>query len=187
VPSWAKDPTIGNRLINARVETAAEKPAFRRAFARRRCLLPADGYFEWWPASGRDGKQVKQPYFIRPRDGEVLAMAGLYEFWRDPKGDADDPEAWLLSVTVLTTEAEDELGVIHDRMPLMVDPAGWDTWLDPARQDPSDVRGVLLPARPGLLEAFPVSRAVNNVRNEGPQLLDPVPLEELPEGLPVFV
>ena len=95
VPSWAKDPGIGSRMINARMETVAEKPAFKRAFAVRRCLLPADGYFEWYPTSqtGKDGKPLKQPFFIRPADGGVLAMAGLYEIWRDPTRDERRPRA----------------------------------------------------------------------------------------------
>jgi len=185
VPSWAKDPAIGNRLINARVETIEQKPAFRRAFAVRRCLLPADGYSEWWAATGPDGKPVKQPFFIRPRDQSILAMAGLYEFWRDPNADSDE-DAWLFSVTVLTTSAEDSLGHVHDRMPLMVDPSGWSAWLDPKRADPASVRDLLVPARPGLLEAFPVSRAVNDVRNEGPHLIDPIPAEELPADAPTL-
>jgi putative SOS response-associated peptidase YedK len=185
VPSWAKDPSIGNRLINARLETVDEKPAFRRAFAVRRCLLPADGYYEWWAATGPDGKPIKQPFFIRPRDGSLLAMAGLYEFWRDPNvEDADD--AWLFSVTVLTTSAEDALGHVHDRMPLMVDPSGWAGWLDPKRDDPASVRDLLVPAAPGRLEAYPVSRAVNDVRNDGPHLLDPIPAEELPADVPAL-
>jgi putative SOS response-associated peptidase YedK len=186
VPSWAKDPSIGSRLINARVETADEKPAFRRAFAVRRCLLPADGYYEWWAATGLDGKPVKQPFFIRPRDGSVLAMAGLYEFWRDPRRESDDEDAWIFSVTVMTTSAEDSLGHVHDRMPLMVDPAGWGAWLDPGRDDPASVRELLVPARPGLLEAYPVSRAVNDVRNEGAHLLDPIPAEDLPDDVPTL-
>src|SRR5918998_6476796 len=123
VPSWAKDPSIGNRMINAGMGTVAEKPAFKRAFASRRCLLPADGYFEWYPTDQRTkaGKPRKQPFFIRPRDAGVLAMAGLYEIWRDPTRDpdnTDDPARFLWTCTVLTTEAEDSVGKIHDRMPL---------------------------------------------------------------------
>jgi putative SOS response-associated peptidase YedK len=185
VPSWAKDPSIGNRMINARVETVDEKPAFRRAFAVRRCLLPADGYYEWWAATGANGKPVKQPFFIRPRDGAVLAMAGLYEFWRDPHPE-DEEDAWLFTVTVMTTSAEDALGHVHDRMPLMVDRSGWSAWLDPKGDDPASVRDLLVPAQPGLLEAYPVSRAVNDVRNEGPHLIDPIPAEELPEDIPAL-
>jgi putative SOS response-associated peptidase YedK len=184
VPSWAKDPAIGNRMINARMETVAEKPAFRRAFASRRCLLPADGYFEWYPTEEKTkaGKQRKQPFFIRPRDGGSLAMAGLYEIWRDPTRDDDDPERFRWTCTVITTDAEDDLGRIHDRMPLMVEPERWESWLDP-RTPKESLLGLLTPAAPGRLEAYPVSTLVSNVRNNGPELLEPLPLEELPPGV----
>ncbi|OIJ24230.1 SOS response-associated peptidase [Nocardioides luteus] len=177
VPSWAKDVKIGNRMINARMETVAEKPAYRRAFAKRRCLLPADGYFEWYATDAVDakGKPRKQPYFITPKDGGVLAMAGLYELWPDPTKDEDDPGRWLWSCTVITTEAEDSLGRIHDRMPLMVERERWDEWLDPTR--PGDLE-LLTPAAPGRLEAYPVSTLVSNVRNDGRELIEPLPLEE---------
>jgi putative SOS response-associated peptidase YedK len=173
VPSWAKDPSIGSRLINARVESVAEKPAFKKAFAKRRCLLPADGYFEWYGETrGR-----KQPYFITPSDGRPLAMAGLYELWRDRSKADDDPDRWLWSATVLTTTAQDDLGRIHDRMPLLVEPAGYGEWLDPSREDPEELRGLLVPAAPGRLTAFPVSTEVNNVRNDGPALVEPLPAQ----------
>ena len=180
VPSWAKDPTIGNRMINARMETVAEKPAFKRAFAKRRCLLPADGYFEWYPTQQltKSGKPRKQPFFIRPADGGVLAMAGLYEIWRDPTRDDDDPERFRWTCTVLTTEAEDAVGHIHDRMPLTVERDRWEQWLDPTLGDRDDLLGLLVPAAPGRLEAAPVSAAVSNVRNNGPELLEPIPAEE---------
>ena len=179
VPSWAKDPSIGNRMINARMETVADKPAYKRAFAVRRCLLPADGYFEWYPTSQttKAGKPVKQPFFIRPADGGVLAMAGLYEIWRDPSRSEDDPERFRWTCTVLTTEAEDSLGHIHDRMPLMVERDRWSQWLDPRV---GGELSLLVPAAPGRLEAFPVSAAVGNVRNNGPELVEPLPLEDVP-------
>ncbi len=185
VPSWAKDPSIGNRMINARMETVAEKPAFRRAFSARRCLLPADGYFEWYPTEEKTkaGKPRKQPFFIRPRDGGSLAMAGLYEIWRDPTRDDDDPQRFRWTCTVITTDAEDDLGRIHDRMPLMVEPDRWQSWLDP-RTPKESLLGLLTPAAPGRLEAYPVSTLVGNVRNNGPELLDPLPLEDLPAGVP---
>jgi putative SOS response-associated peptidase YedK len=167
VPSWAKDPSVGARMINARVETVAEKPAYRRAFASRRCLLPADGYFEWMPVEG--GK--KQPYFIHPADGGVLAMAGLYEFWKDPGRADDDPLKWLCTCTVITTTAEDKLGRIHDRMPMMVERDRWAEWLDPGAPDPARL---LVPAGPGRLQAYKVSPSVNNVRNNGPELVEPL-------------
>jgi len=181
VPSWAKDRSIGNRMINARMETVAEKPAYKRAFARRRCLLPADGYFEWYPTQERTkaGKPRKQPFFIRPRDHGVLAMAGLYELWPDPSKAEDDPTRWLWSCTVITTEAEDSLGRIHDRMPLMVPRDRWSRWLDP-HQPADTLLDLLEPAAPGALEAYPVATLVSNVRNNGPELLDPLPLEDVP-------
>jgi putative SOS response-associated peptidase YedK len=180
VPSWAKDPGIGSRMINARMETVAEKPAYRRAFASRRCLLPADGYFEWYPTEEKtkSGKPRKQPFFIRPKDGGVLAMAGLYEIWKDPTRDEDDPDRFRWTCTVLTTEAEDTLGRIHDRMPLMVEPARWASWLDPGVTAKDDLLPLLVPAAPGRLEAFPVSRMVGNVKNNGPELVEPIPLED---------
>lgn len=168
VPSWAKDPKIAGRMINARMETLAQKPAFRRAFAARRCLLPADGYFEWYPTgqTGPRGNPVKQPFFIRPRDSSVMAMAGLYELWKDP-----DSGVWRWTCTVITTDAEDSVGQIHDRMPLMVDRSRWDAWLDPAAPGSTDL---LTPAAPGRLEAYPVSTLVSNVRNNGQDLIRPL-------------
>lgn len=174
VPSWAKDPAIGNKLINARLETAHRKPAFRAAFARRRCLLPADGYYEWYGET----KGRKQPFFIRPTDGGVLAMAGLYEIWRDPDRPEDDPDALRRSATVLTTSAPDSVGQIHDRMPLLVEARSYDAWLDPRIEDPETVGELLIPAAPGRLEAYPVSTEVNNVRNHGARLIEPL----APEG-----
>jgi putative SOS response-associated peptidase YedK len=185
VPFWAKDPGIGSRMINARMETVHEKPAFRRAFATRRCLLPADGYFEWYPTKQRTkaGKPLKQPFFIHPADGGVLAMAGLYEIWRDPTRDDDDPQRFLWTCTVLTTSAEDSLGHIHDRMPLLVEPARYADWLHPAAGTVEDLLPLLVPAAPGRLQAEPVSTDVNNVRNNGPELVQPLPLELVPDGL----
>ncbi len=187
VPFWAKDPGIGSRLINARMETVHEKPAFRRAFATRRCLLPADGYYEWYPTEQRTraGKPVKQPFFIRPADGGMLAMAGLYEIWRDPTRDEDDPAPFLWTCTVLTTSAEDSLGRIHDRMPLLVEPQRYDAWLDPAAAArPEDLADLLVPAAPGRLEAFPVSTLVNNVRHNGPELVEPLQPEDAAPSAP---
>jgi putative SOS response-associated peptidase YedK len=169
VPFWAKDVKIGSRMINARAETVAEKPAFRRAFAQRRCLLPADGYYEWQQQDG-----VKQPIYITRADGDPLAFAGLYELWRDPSVPRDDPEAWLWTATVITTSAPDELGHIHDRMPMVIDPATWADWLDPANREVSDLRSLLLPAAVGGLTTYPVSTAVNSVRNNGPSLIEPI-------------
>ncbi|MEU8341335.1 Putative SOS response-associated peptidase YedK [Actinomadura meyerae] len=192
VPSWAKDLSIGSRMINARFETVHEKPSYRRAFARRRCLLPADGYFEWYtiqdqggspdPAEGekraKKKKPQKQPYFIRPNDGEVMAMAGLYELWKAPKDAAAEAGLeegeWVWTCTVITTDAPDDLGRIHDRMPMIVERDRWDAWLDPELTDTEQVRGLLVPAMAGTMDAYPVSKAVNSVRNNGPELIEPV-------------
>jgi putative SOS response-associated peptidase YedK len=169
VPFWAKDPAIGSRMINARAETLAEKPAFRRAFAKRRCLLPADGFYEWQaPANG--GKR-KQPYYIYRTDGGVLAFAGLYELWRDPSVPDDQDHAWLWTATIITTSAPDEVGKIHDRMPMIVEHSAWNEWLDPDNNEVSDASGLLVPAAASGLTTRPVSTAVNNVRNNGPELV----------------
>jgi putative SOS response-associated peptidase YedK len=182
VPSWAKDPSIGSRMINARLETAAAKPAYRRAFSRRRCLVPADGYYEWYTPEHGPGERVrKQPFFIRRPDGASLALAGLYEFWRAPDADPADPDSWLTTLALLTTSAPDDTGRIHDRAPLMLDREHWAAWLDPTRTDPAEVLDLLVPAAPGPLEAYPVSTAVNNVRSNGPALVEPLPPDD---GLP---
>jgi putative SOS response-associated peptidase YedK len=184
VPFWAKDPSIGSRMINARVETVTEKPAYRQAFAKRRCLLPADGYYEWYTTQqrGRSGKPLKQPFFIHSKDGSSLAMAGLYEIWRDDSKTEDDPTRFLWTCTVITTRAEDEVGHIHDRMPMLVERDRWADWLDPGVESAS-LRDLLVPAAPGRLEAYPVSTSVNNVRNNGPELLEPLPVEQVAEGV----
>jgi putative SOS response-associated peptidase YedK len=188
VPSWAKDQKIGSRMINARLETAGEKPAFRRAFARRRCLVPADGYYEWYApevgaAVGQPDaaprKPRKQPFYIHRPDGASLALAGLYEFWKPADADPDDPASWLTTMTLLTTTAPDETGRIHDRAPLMIDRDHWAAWLDPSTTDPGAVMDMLRPAAPGALEAYAVSTAVNSVRNNGPSLTDPLPPDDV--------
>jgi putative SOS response-associated peptidase YedK len=194
VPFWAKDPSIGSRLINARAETVASKPAFRRAFSRRRCLLPADGYYEWQrpdeagsdDTPGGRGK-AKQPYFIFRRDGGPLAFAGLYELWRDESVPDDHEHAWLWTATIITTSAPDELGKIHERMPMIIEPDRWADWLDPESKDPADLMSLLAPAAAGGLDSYPVSTAVNSVRNNGPQLLeriDPGQLGQDPSASP---
>lgn len=185
VPSWAKDEKIGSRMINARMETVAEKPAFRKAFASRRCILPADGYYEWYVLDQLDakGKQRKQPFFIHPDDGGVLAMAGLYEIWRDPSKPEDAEDRFRWTCTVLTTEATDELGRIHDRMPLLVDPGSRAEWLDP-RHTITDLSRLLTPAQQAGLTAYPVSTAVGNVRNNGPELVAQLALTPSDDGPP---
>ena len=177
VPSWAKDPSIGGRLINARAETVDSKPAFRKAFARRRCLLPADGYYEWQPVEA-GGRTVKQPYFICRRDGGPLAMAGIYELWRDRALPDDHERAWLWTAAIITTNAPDKLGRIHDRMPMIIDENSWPDWLDPASDDPADLRALLAPATAGGLDWRPVSTEVNSVRHNGPELIEPIELAD---------
>lgn len=160
VPSWAKDPKVGARFINARQETVATSGPFRAAYAKRRCLLPADGYFEWQPVAGQ-----KQPWFLTSQDRQPLAMAGLYEHWKAP----DD--TWLSTCTILTTSAPDELGEIHDRTPLLVPREAWSLWLAPDVPAPD---GLLVPGTSGVLDAWPVNKDVGNVRNNGTYLVDPL-------------
>ncbi|OAR24725.1 hypothetical protein A8W25_20430 [Streptomyces sp. ERV7] len=191
VPSWAKSPDGAARMINARAETVHEKPSFRRPFAARRCIVPADGYYEWvtgvdereLEVEGKKKRPRKQPYFISPVDGSVFAMAGLYEFWRDRTLPDDHPAAWWATCSVITTEAETgPLGVapaegpatlhsIHPRMPLMLPRARWDAWLDPGTTSVESLRGLLAAPPEGLMRAYAVSTAVSNVRNNGPELL----------------
>lgn len=191
VPSWSKSPEGAARMINARAETVADKPSFKRAFSTRRCILPADGYYEWVTGAGErdlevEGKKKrprKQPYFVTPADGSVFAMAGLYEFWRDRTLPDDHPAAWWVTCSVITTEAEKApLGVapeegphsladIHPRMPLMLTPDRWDAWLDPRHTETEALTGLLAAPSEGLMRAFPVATAVSNVRNNGPELL----------------
>jgi putative SOS response-associated peptidase YedK len=181
VPSWAKDRSVGSRMINSRAESLLEKPAFRRAVLRRRCLVPADGWYEWQKSpteKDAKGKPRKQPFWIHPGVDRPIAFAGIYEFWRDPaKEDADD--AWLTTFSIVTTEAEPGLDVIHDRMPFVVPEDRWAAWLDPELTDPDDVRALLQPPVPGRFVATAISTRVNAVTNNGPELLDPVPLADL--------
>ncbi|TQL01291.1 SOS response-associated peptidase [Cellulomonas sp. SLBN-39] len=176
VPSWAKDPSVGARMINARVETLAQKSAFARPLATRRALLPADGYYEWQaappPATGAKGRTPKQPFFLTPADGSVAALAGLYEFWRDPSKDDDDPARWLVSATVVTRASTGPLAAIHDRRPVLLPHDVHDAWLDPATG--ADAARAILDVPPPALVATPVSTRVNAVANDGPELLDPV-------------
>jgi len=184
VPSWAKSATGGAKLINARVESVAEKPSFRRAFSARRCLLPADGFYEWYlpeaarQASGRafrsPGKPRKQPFFIHRAGGGLLAMAGIAEIWRDPTKDRDDDSAWLRTCSVITTEATDAIGQIHDRMPMVIGPESFDAWLDPKLTDAEAALELLKVTDPAELEAYPVSTRVNRVQNNDPSLLEPL-------------
>jgi putative SOS response-associated peptidase YedK len=161
LPRWAKDPAIGNRMINARVETMTEKPAYRDAAKSRRCIVPADGYYEWYrPRSGGP----KQPFYIHQANGKPLPMAGLYSWWR-----ATDSDPWLLTCTIITGEAPQALRSIHDRAPMCVPPEAQAAWL---ASETVDAPGLLTADLP--VETIPVSTQVNNVRNNGPELLTPI-------------
>ncbi|WP_354642258.1 SOS response-associated peptidase [Kitasatospora camelliae] len=179
VPAWSNSPETAVKMINARADTVHEKPAYRQAFAARRCLLPVDGYYEWQtakvpaPAGPEDGwgRPPRQPYFVSRVDGAPLALAGLFEFWRNRQVPGDHPDAWLVTCTVVTTEAEPLLAPIHERMPLFVDPDGYDAWLDPRRDDPEELRSLLRPPPPGRLRVHPVGAAVGNIRNNRAELV----------------
>jgi len=178
VPSWAKDAAGGARLINARAETVAVKPSFRGAFARRRCIIPADGYYEWQAAADKADKKAKQPFYIYRSDGGILCFAGIYELWRDGSVSADHEDAWLWTASIITTEATDEIGKIHDRTPMVIPQKSWGDWLDPANKDKELLLAMMLSATSsaaGGLASHPVSTAVNSVRNNGPDLIEPLP------------
>lgn len=182
VPSWAEDTKVGIRMINARAETLLDKSAFAKAAVSRRCLVPAAGWYEWQvspTATTKAGKPRKQPFFIHRVDSNLVAFAGVYEFWRDRSAAPDDPEAWVASFSIVTTAAEEGLDRIHERQPVVVERGEWEQWLDPTEQDPNYVRSVLAGHDPGRFEAWPVSSAVSSGRNNGAHLLDPVGREEL--------
>lgn len=182
VPSWSSDRSGGSRMINARAESLLDKPAYRRAATSRRCLVPADGWYEWQAsptATDAKGKPRKQPFFVRDADGEVLGLAGVYEFWRDDSRDAEDPEAWLTTYAIVTTAATGHLERLHDRMPLALSRDRWDSWLDPRVQDPDEIRALLAPVDPARLVPVPVSTLVNDVRRGGPELVEPLAVDEL--------
>jgi putative SOS response-associated peptidase YedK len=161
VPRWAEDRAIGNRMINARAESVADKPSFRDAFRKRRCLVLADGWYEWQVAAGG-----KQPWFVRRKDARPLAFAGLWERWKNP---ADG--ALLESCTIVTTSAAESLRKIHDRMPVVLDDADWDRWIDTAFSETDKLLELLRPFEASALEAWPVGRDVNAPKNEGPELI----------------
>lgn len=166
VPFWAKDLKVGNKMINARAETLATKNAYKRSFARRRCLIPADGFYEWMTAPGLERKQ---PVYIHPADAQPLAFAGIWDTWR-PK-DADDDQPTVRSCTIITTAPNQRIARVHDRMPVILAPADWERWLDPDFGDLEALEALLVPAPDDLLVIEPVSTAVNNVRSRGPELI----------------
>jgi putative SOS response-associated peptidase YedK len=162
LPSWVKDPKSFTLLINARGESAAEKPAFRAAMKRRRCLIPADGFYEWQAAGDR-----KRPFYVHAKSGAPLAFAGLWETWTGPNGEE------LETGTIVTTRANRTLATIHERMPVIVPPEAFDLWLDTTNVDATTAAALIAPAPEGLLEAYEISTAVNRTANDNPKLLDP--------------
>lgn len=181
VPSWAKERKIGARMINARAETLADKPAFKSVFRKHRCLIPMDGFYEWKAGSAdgplnAKGKPVKQPMFVHRNDGAPLAVAGLWAAWKDPEAtEAAGEDQWLHSATVVTTSANSTMRAIHDRMPVILPRSVWAEWLDPQMHDLDRLSGLLVPAADDVLTMHPVSTDVNNVRNKGAELVEAVP------------
>lgn len=163
IPRWAKDPSIGSRMINARSETAAEKPSFRAAVKYRRCLVPADGFYEWQKLNGK-----KQPVRVQTRDGGLFAIAGLWEHWSSPDGSE------IESCTLLTTAPNDLLAQVHNRMPVIIAPEDFDLWLDPAAQHAGEIQHLLRPYPAEEMTFYPVSTHVNNPRNDDARCIEPL-------------
>jgi putative SOS response-associated peptidase YedK len=166
VPAWAKDPRSFSLLVNARGESVNDKPAFRNAMKRRRCLFPADGFYEWKEQGGS-----RRPYLVRPVNGDPIAFAGLWETWMGPNGEE------LETAAIVTTQANRDIAAIHARMPVIVPPEAFDFWLDCTNVDATMAAAVIAPAPAGVLEAYEVSRAVNRTANDGPQLIEPMAAE----------
>jgi putative SOS response-associated peptidase YedK len=167
VPSWAKDSSIGSRMINARAETVAEKPSFRVAFRRRRCLIPASGWFEWGKPEEKGGRKI--PYFIRLKGRRIFAFAGLWESWQ-AKDSGDEP---LRTCTIITTEPNPLIARFHHRMPVILPPEAHSVWLDPAEKEPGELLPLLVPYPEDGMEAFAVSPKVNNPHNDSPEIIEP--------------
>jgi putative SOS response-associated peptidase YedK len=161
IPHWAKDAAIAYKTINARGESVAAKPVFRAAFRQRRCLVPATGFYEWKVQDGG-----KQAYLIRPRRGGLISFAGLWESWAGPEGE-------VRSFTIITTEANELMARIHDRMPAILQPGQYAHWLDPALQHPADVQAMIASYPAGELQAIPIGGKINNTRNQGAELIEP--------------
>ena len=171
IPSWAKDASGAAMMINARSETAATKPAFRDALAVRRCLVPADGFYEWV----RSGK-TKQPYCFEVNDGELFAFAGLWERWKDASGQ------WIKSCSILTTTPNAVTSAVHDRMPVILDPSNYDLWLDPGMKNVDAVTDMLKPYDAGTMRSYRVSNRVNHVANDDADCAKPIELEASPQA-----
>ena len=164
IPMWAKDPALGNRLINARGETLAEKPAFRSSLKYKRCLILADGFYEW---KGAPGRKTKTPFFIHMKDRKPFAFAGLWDSWNSPDG------SLIKSCTIITTEPNDLTAIIHNRMPVILHPRDYAKWLDPAPQTPEHLKPLIKPFPAEEMNAFPVSTLVNTPANDSPELIVP--------------
>ena len=172
VPSWAKDLSVGDRMINARADRLSKSNAYKRPFERRRCIIAADGFYEWQAVTG---KKQKQPWFIRRRDGEPIAFAGLWEIWHDRSLGDDAPR--VRTCTIITTEPNDLMRPIHDRMPVILPESAWDSWLDTENRDVQSLGQLLVPAPSEELEVWPISMLVNKPANNGPELLEPAPVD----------
>lgn len=166
VPSWAKEPAIGNQMINARSETLAEKPSFKNAYKRRRCLILTDGFYEWQAAPEAGAKGGKTPMYIRLASGEPFALAGLWEVWRAGEDN-------LLSCAIITTNPNELMATIHNRMPVILPAAAYARWLDPAERRPEELNDLLQPYPAELMTAYPVSKLVNSPKNDSPELIAP--------------
>jgi len=175
VPSWAKDTSMGYKTINARAETVATTASFREPFKSQRCLIPADGFYEWQ----RNGK-AKQPYCFKVNDGEVFALAGLWDKWRNPEGEV------IESCTILTTTPNSLLSDIHDRMPVILSPENYDLWLDPEFRNTASVSEMLRPFDPTLMRRYPVSTRINNVQNDDADCAEPIEVDVLPTQARLF-
>lgn len=163
IPVWAKDPKIGWKMINARSETVFEKPSWKRPALKQRCLVPANGFYEW--KAEKDGKQ---PFFVRPKDQELFGFAGVYDHWTDPES-----QELVRSFSILTTRANREMAGVHERMPVILHPQDEDRWLDATNDQPEDIADLLRPYDDGGLELFEVSREVNRPQNDSKRLIDP--------------
>jgi putative SOS response-associated peptidase YedK len=166
VPSWAKSLAVGDKMINARAETLVTSNAYKRPFEHRRCIVPADGFYEWQTIEGR---KQRQPWFIRRRDGEPIAFAGLWSIWHDRKLGEDAPR--IRSCTIITTDPNEFMSEIHDRMPVILSESEWDTWLDPENTDTEALSRLLVPLATDDLERWPVDLLVNKPVNNGPELI----------------
>lgn len=172
IPSWAKDPSAAARMINARSETAGSKPAFRDALKLRRCLIPADGFYEWVPTG-----KAKQPYCFEVNEGELFAFAGLWDSWRDAWGNA------IETCSILTTTPNAVTAAVHDRMPVILDPDGYELWLDPGMQNVAAVADLLKPYDARLMRCYPVSTRLNSVANDDEECSAPVEVAEVQDRL----